>query len=83
MFDRDGAIAFTFEAWLLRHNPTQRWAHFSNMHAGRGADLQDATTPILTRPTAFLTAPSTIRIAPRDVPPRASIEMRGTAYWFE
>ena len=31
MFDRDGKIAFSFEAWLLRHNPDQRWAYFSNM----------------------------------------------------
>ena len=31
MFDRDGKIAFSFEAWLLRHNPNQRWAYFSNM----------------------------------------------------
>ncbi len=31
MFDKDGAIAFSFEAWLLRHNANQRWAHYSNM----------------------------------------------------
>ena len=24
VFDRDGTILFTFEAWLLRHNPAQR-----------------------------------------------------------
>ena len=31
IFDKDGAIAFSFEALLLRYNPKQRWAHFSNM----------------------------------------------------
>src|SRR5215831_7236058 len=31
IFDRDGAVAFSFEAWLLRHNPEQRWAYFPDM----------------------------------------------------
>lgn len=31
IFDRDGVIAFEFEALLLRHNQNQRWAHFSDM----------------------------------------------------
>src|SRR5581483_1114978 len=31
MFDQNGVVVFSFEALLVRHNPRQHWAFFSNM----------------------------------------------------
>jgi hypothetical protein len=82
VFDRDGKIAFTFEAWLIRHNPRQRWAYFSNMNSGEALIFKTNDTD----PGAAHCVPHGAFDNPdcgADAPPRASIEMRGTAYWFE
>jgi hypothetical protein len=82
IFDRDGKIAFTFEAWLIRHNPRQRWAYFSNMNCGEALIFKTNDTD----PGAAHCVPHGAFDNPNcgaDAPPRASIEMRGTAYWFE
>src|SRR5262249_12389577 len=81
VFDRDGAVLFTFEAWLLRHNPAQRWTYFSAMHPGevlifKTHDTEPGVAHCV--PHGAFDAPD----CPADAPPRASIEMRGIAYWF-
>jgi len=81
IFDKDGAIAFSFEAWLLRHNPRQRWAHFSNMRPDEALIFKTHDTD----PGAAHCVPHGAfdnPECPGGVPPRVSIEMRGTAYWF-
>jgi hypothetical protein len=82
MFDLDGKIEFSFEALLLRYNPNQRWAHFSNMHRDEALVFKTHDTD----GTAAHCVPHGAFDNPEcgdDAPPRASIEMRGIAYWFE
>ena len=81
VFDKDGSILFTFEAWLLRHNPRQRWSYFSNMHPGETLIFKTNDTD----PRAAHCVPHGAfdnSACPAGVPPRASLEMRGIAYWF-
>ena len=82
MFDRDGAIVARFEAWLLRHNPAQRWVYFSGM--SREEVLLFKTHD--TDPSAAHCVPHGAfddPDCPEGAQPRASIEMRGIAYWFD
>jgi hypothetical protein len=82
VFDKDGAIAFSFEAWLLRHDPRQRWAYFSNMNPGEVLLFKTHDTdPGVAHcvPHGAFDDPG----CPADADPRASIEMRGIAYWFD
>jgi hypothetical protein len=81
-FDKDGAIVFSFEALLLRHNPRQRWAYFSNMRSDEALVFKTHDTD----PNAAHCVPHGAFDNPgcgTDVPPRASLEMRGIAYWFD
>ncbi len=82
IFDRDGAVAFSFEALLVRHNPRQHWAFYSNMRS-------DETLVFKTHdsdPRAAHCVPHGAfddPACPPGVPARTSIEMRGIAYWFD
>ena len=81
LFDKDGKIAFSFEALLLQFNPKQRWAHFSNMRSDEVLVFKTHDTdPNVAHcvPHGAFDNP----LCPDDAPPRASIEMRGIAYWF-
>ena len=81
MFDRDGKITFSFEAWLVRHNPNQRWAYFSNMTPDEALIFKTHDTD----PGKAHCVPHGAFddvTCPGDVTPRASLEMRGIAYWF-
>jgi len=82
LFDQNGAIAFSFEALLLRHSPRQRWAFYSNMRPDEALIFKtndtDGSRAHCVPHGAFDSAD-----CPANVPPRASIEMRGIAYWFE
>lgn len=82
VFDRDGKITFSFEAWLIRHNPQQRWCYFSNMRPDEALIFKTHDTdPVAAHcvPHGAFNHPD----CPADAPPRVSLEMRGTAYWFE
>lgn len=82
IFDRDGAIAFQFEALLLRHNANQRWAHFPDMRPDEALVFKTHDTD----PDAAHCVPHGAFDnpgCPEETPPRASIEMRGIAYWFD
>jgi len=82
IFDHENAIMFSFEALLLRHNPSQRWAHYSDMRSDEVLVFKTNDTD----PSAAHCVPHGAFDNPRcppDVPPRVSLEMRGTAYWFE
>ena len=81
-FDRDGTVRWSFEALLLRHNPAHRWVFFSNMLRDDVLVFKrhdtDAREPHHVPHSAFTDA----RV-PAGTPPRASIEMRTIAYWFD
>jgi len=81
MFDRDGAIEFSFDAWLIRHNPRQRWAHFADMRPDEALIFKTHDTDLSVAhcvPHGAFDNPA----CPAGVPPRISLEMRGIAYWF-
>jgi len=82
IFDSHDAPEFSFEALLIRYNPRQRWAFFSNMRCDEALLFKtNDTDPGAAHnvPHGAFDDPN----CPGDVPPRASIEMRGIAYWFE
>lgn len=82
VFDKDGRIEFTFEALLLRFNAAQRWAHFSGMRSDEALIFKTHDTDMSVAhcvPHGAFDDPG----CPHDAPPRASIEMRGIAYWFD
>lgn len=82
MFDRDGAVVFSFEAWVLRYNPAQRWAYFANMTPQEALIFKthdtDPDHPSHVPHGAF-DDPN----CPGNVMPRGSVEMRGVAYWYD
>jgi hypothetical protein len=81
-FDRDGEVRWSFEALLLRYNPAHRWCFFSDMTRDEVIVFKrhdtEAGEPLHVPHTAF-SDPS----APGTCTPRASVEMRTIAYWFE
>jgi hypothetical protein len=82
IFDVKGAPEWSFVSWLVRHNPAHRWTYWSNMVPTDALVFKtndsDPSQPHYVPHSAF-DDPS----APPDAPPRASIEMRGIAYWFD
>jgi hypothetical protein len=82
IFDRDGTVAFSFEALLIRHNPGQRWVFYSNMRPDEALVFKTNDTDRNRAhcvPHGAFDNPD----CPAGVLPRASLEMRGIAYWFE
>jgi hypothetical protein len=81
-FDRDGQIAFSFEALLLRYRPAHRWVFFPNMRRDDALVFKrndtDPNEPHWVPHSAF----SHPQVAPGTAP-RASVEIRTIAYWFE
>ncbi|MBV8399447.1 MAG: hypothetical protein JOZ17_12015 [Acetobacteraceae bacterium] len=81
IFDHENAIMFSFEALLLRHNPNQRWVHYSNMRPDEVLVFKTNDTDRHAAhcvPHGAFDNPN----CPASAPPRISLEMRGTAYWF-
>lgn len=81
VFDRDGRIAFSFESLLVRHDPGQRWFYFPDMTPHEVLIFKTHDTDPAKAHHVAHGAFDDPSVAP-DVAPRASIEMRGTAYWF-
>jgi hypothetical protein len=82
LFDRDGVIVFNFEAWLLKHNPNQRWAFFSHMNPEEVLLFKTHDTDPAVAHCVPHGAFNDLN-CPADAVPRASLEMRGIAYWFD
>lgn len=81
VFDVVGKPEWSFEGWVVRHNPEHRWCYFSGMTRNEAIIFKtndsDPAQPHCVPHSAF-DDPS----CPKGVPTRASIEMRGIAYWF-
>jgi len=81
VFDVDDKPEWSFEGWVARHNSAHRWSYFSDMTRDEALIFKtndsDPSQPHCVPHSAF-DDPS----CPKGVPPRASIEMRGIAYWF-
>ncbi|HTX23911.1 MAG TPA: CmcJ/NvfI family oxidoreductase [Steroidobacteraceae bacterium] len=82
VFDVSGQPEWSFEGLVVRFNPGHRWLYFSNMTRDEALLFKTSdSSPEEPRqvPHSAFDDPS----CPPDVVPRASIEMRATAYWFE
>ena len=82
IFDNPGQPEWSFEGWVVAHSPRHRWSYFSNMSRDEALVFKtsdsDPGHPPNVPHSAFDDAS-----CPAGVPPRASIEMRATAYWFD
>jgi len=81
IFDVADQPEWSFESLLVRFNPLHRWCYFSNMTRDEALVFKThdsaADEPSQVPHSAF-DDPT----CPQGVPPRSSIEMRATAYWF-
>jgi hypothetical protein len=81
MMDIPGQPESSYEGLVVRYNPRHRWSYFSNMNRDEVLVFKthdsDAGQPNHV-PHATFGDPT----CPSGVAPRASIEMRGIAYWF-
>jgi hypothetical protein len=82
VFDVADQPEWSFEGLVIRFNPKHRWLFFSNMTRDEALVFKthdsspDAPSQV---PHSAFDDP----YCPPNVPPRASIEMRAIAYWFE
>ena len=77
----DGSPEWGFANYLLAANPAHRWHYYSAMHPGEAlvfktSESDPARAQLM--PHGAFDNP----LAGADTPPRVSLEMRGTAYWF-
>lgn len=81
IFDEAGKPEWSFEGWVVAHNPAHRWHWFSDM-------TRDEALIFKTNDSDPGCATCVPHVAfnnldcPADAPARASIEMRGIAYWY-
>jgi hypothetical protein len=77
----DGSPEWGFPNYLLAHNPAHRWHYYSDMTPGEAivfktSESDPARAQLM--PHGAFDNP----LAGPDAPPRVSLEMRGTCYWF-
>jgi hypothetical protein len=81
IFDEKNKPEWSFEGWVIRHNPRHRWSYFSDMTRDEAIIFKtndsDPAQPHCVPHSAF-DDPS----CSKGVLTRASIEMRGIAYWY-
>jgi hypothetical protein len=81
IFDEAGKPEWSFESWVVAHNPAHRWHWFSDMTIDEALIFKtndsDARYAHCVPHVAF-----NHLLCPADAPPRASIEMRAIAYWY-
>jgi hypothetical protein len=81
VFDVAGTPEWSFEGWVVRYSAAHRWSYFSDMKRNEvlvfKTNDSDPGEPHCVPHSAF-DDPT----CPHGVTPRASIEMRGTAYWL-
>jgi hypothetical protein len=82
IFDEPGKPEWSFDGWVVAHNPAHRWHWFANM-------TRDEALVFKTNDSLAGAAHCVPHVAfddpecPADAPPRASIEMRAVAFWYE
>ncbi len=79
--DGTAAPEWSFESWVVGHNPAHQWYYFPDLTADEAVlfktnDSDPARAHCI--PHVAFDDP----LAPADAPPRVSIEMRATAYWW-
>ncbi|WAT16861.1 CmcJ/NvfI family oxidoreductase [Aurantiacibacter sp. MUD11] len=77
----DGSPEWGFPNYLLEYSPAHRWYYFADMHPGEALVFKTSESDpdrAQLMPHGAFDNP----LAPASAPPRISLEMRGTAYWF-
>lgn len=77
-----GAPEWSFEGYVVAHSPMHRWLWFSGMEPDEAIIFKSSESD----PERAQCIPHVAfdnPLAGEDAPPRVSIEMRATAYWFE
>ena len=80
IFDLKGAPEWSFESYLVQYNPAHRWHYFSNMTRDEVLvfkSFDSEQQPLQCVPHVAFADPT----CPADAPPRASIEVRGYAFF--
>lgn len=81
VFDVRDAPEWTFEALVVRGNPRHRWVYFRDMNRDEVLVFKtNDSDPARSHCVPHVAVDD--RGCPPDVPPRVSIEIRGTAYWY-
>ena len=75
------APEWSFESWVVAHNPAHRWHFYSNLSADE-AVLFKTNDSDPGRAHCMPHVAFDDPLAPADAPPRVSIEMRATCYWW-
>jgi hypothetical protein len=78
----DGSPEWGFANYLLAENPKHRWYYYSDMQPGEAIVFKTSESdPARAQfmPHGAFANP----LAGEDAPPRVSLEMRGTCYWYE
>jgi hypothetical protein len=81
IFDEKDKPEWSFEGWVVRYNPEHRWCYFSDMTRDEAIIFKtNDSDPVQAHcvPHSAFDDPT----CPKGVITRASIEMRGIAYWF-
>ncbi len=76
-----GAPEWSFGNYVIQHNPAHRWYYFSDVTPGEAIVFKTSESDperAQLMPHGAFDNP----LAGPDAPPRISLEMRGTAYWF-
>jgi hypothetical protein len=76
----DGAAEWSFESWIITHNPAHRWHWFPDM-SGDEAIIFKTSDSLQQNPVPHVAFDN--RLAPNGCHPRISIEMRVFACWFD
>jgi hypothetical protein len=80
IFDEAGKPEWGFESYLVAHDPGHRWVWFPDMTRDE-VILFRTSDSLLGTPVPHVAFDNPL--APPDAPPRASIEMRAVAYWYD
>ena len=80
IFDAPGMPEWSFEGYLIRHNPKHRWCYYSDMTPDElliFKSYDSEAQPLQCVPHVAFNAPD----CPSGTPPRESIEVRGYAFF--
>ena len=82
IFDEPGKPEWSFEGYVVAHNPDHHWYFYRDMTPDEVIvfnTFDSATGQAMQVPHVAFNDPT----CPADAVPRVSIEMRATAYWYE
>lgn len=81
IFDPPGAPQWQFESWVVAHNPAHSWYFYPDLTSEEAVLFKTSDSdPTRARCVPHVAFDDPLALA--DAPPRVSIEMRATCYWW-